>query len=81
MYLPSLMLIKTKKHLSEMAEMWAKHDHSISSSSKWLYKFTDSLNEQIIDQIQEIRKSMKRIQSLSYAIKIAEQIIDEKNKT
>ncbi len=70
----------TKAHLKEMAEMWANCDPNYSTSSEWLEKYNEGMNSQIISQIQEIRKSLKRIQSLSYAIKTAEQLIEENGK-
>ena len=72
----------SEKHLEEMAEHWASIDHNFETSQEWLEYYADSMNRQIIDQIQDIRKCMKRIQSLSCCIKTAQRIVKKnENKT
>lgn len=71
----------TKDHLRALAEFWG-NDPMYSSSNAWLEKYNRGVNQKIIDQLQDIRKSMKRIQGMVHCIKTAEQIIAEnENKT
>lgn len=70
-----------KDHLRNMAKFWG-NDPMYSSGNAWLEKYAKGVNNHIIDQLQDIRKSMKRIQGMVHCIKTAEQIIAEnENKT
>lgn len=65
-----------KERLRDMAEFWAG-DPMYHSSTAWLEEYSEGMNRQIISQLQEIRKSIKRIQGFVYCIKTSEQIIAE----
>ena len=66
----------SEQRMREMAEFWA-NDPMLGPKEKWLKDYADGMNKQIIEQLQEIRKSMKRIQTLSYCIKTAQRLAAE----
>lgn len=66
----------TEEYLRDMAEFW-NNDPMLGPKDKWLKDYADGMNRLIIDQFQEIRKSMKRIQSLSHCIKTAQKLAAE----
>jgi len=69
----------TKESLAAMSEI-RPGMFQMENSEEWLEWYKKGMNTQIIDELQLIRKSMKRIQGLVYGIKTADEILAEKKK-
>jgi len=67
----------TKEKLETMSEI-RPGMFQMKSCEEWLEYYKKGMNRQIIDELQLIRKSMKRIQGLVYCTKTADEILAEK---
>lgn len=71
-----------KEKLLEMAKHWVSHDSRWESVEQWLHFYNECRDREIFEQVQEIRKSVKRISQNSKSKKIALDILNDhiKNK-
>jgi len=66
---------RTKDQIRDDSEFMADMFHQ--SQSEWLAGNIEGINLEINKQIQEIRKSLKRMQSLAYYVVTAKEVLSE----
>ena len=65
---------RTKEQIKEDSEFMAGMFHQ--SQSEWLVGNIEGINQEINKQIQEIRKSLKRMQSLTHYVVTAKDVLN-----
>ena len=73
--------VPSKEDLISFAEFWLKHDERRKTIEEHLNKYIKDREEEIFEQVVEIRKSIKRIEAHSECITLAKEIIDDQSKT
>lgn len=68
-------LRKSKSQIMEDSEFMAAVHHK--TEEEFLRKNIDSINQEINKHVQEIRKTLKRMQSLTHYVVTAQEILDE----
>jgi hypothetical protein len=69
-----------KEKLLEMAKYWVSQDSRWESLEHWLNFYNECQDKEIFEQVQEIRKYVKRISQYSKCKKIAMDILNEQSK-
>jgi|GEM_PF-7118516 len=70
---------RTKKQLKDDSEFMASMSNK--SQSEWLAANIEGMNQEINKHIHEIRKSLKRMQSLTHYVVTAQEILNEIEKS
>jgi len=72
-----------KERIIKMAKHWVEHDHRWESVEHWISFYIKCRNKEIFEQVQEVRKSVKRINRYTESKAIATDALNEyiKNET
>ena len=69
--------LPNKEKMIETAKYWVEKDDRWQSIEQWINFYTQNREREIYDQIQEIRKCLKRIKQYSLSARIAKDALNE----